>query len=262
MELNLTGKVAVVTGASRGIGLAITRALAEEEAFVVAGSNKGSPELDLLAERWRLHPVLVDLSTETGPDALIAESIAQYEHLDIVVNNVGAVRPRPAGYLAVTDADWTGTFAINFFAAVRTMRAALPHLVTRSKSSIVTISSVNAFLPDPMVVDYCAAKGALTNLCKALSKEFGSRGVRVNTVSPGPVETDLWLAEHGVAATLAQSQGARATDIQAGAAAQSVTGRFTRPEEIADLVLLLASDRTANVTGADFVIDGGLVTTI
>ncbi|MGZ0153601.1 SDR family NAD(P)-dependent oxidoreductase [Kribbella sp. WER1] len=262
MDLNLTGKVALVTGASKGIGLAIARALAEEGAFVVAGSLKGSPELDLLAERWRLQPVRVDLTTETGPAALVAETIAQYEQLDIVVNNVGAVRPRPDGYLSVTDQDWTDIFAINFFAAVRTMRAALPQLIRRTRSSIVTVSSVNAFLPDPLVIDYSAAKGALTNLCKSLSKEFGPQGVRVNTVSPGPVATDLWLGKEGMAATLAAVQGTQAADIQAGAAAQSVTGRFTRPDEVADLVLLLASERSANITGADFVIDGGLVTTI
>ena len=262
MELNLTGKVAVVTGASKGIGLAIARALAEEGAFVVAASHQGSAELDLLAERWRLQSMRVDLSTARGPTALISEAINQYEHLDILVNNVGAVRPRPDGYLCVSDEDWQSIFTINFFAAARTMRAALPHLLERTKSSIVTISSVNAFLPDPLVVDYSAAKGALTNLCKSLSKEFGPRGVRVNTVSPGPVETDLWLGRDGVAATLARAQGTHAVDIQARAAAESVTGRFTRPEEVADLVLLLASDRTSNVTGADYVIDGGLVTTI
>jgi NAD(P)-dependent dehydrogenase (short-subunit alcohol dehydrogenase family) len=262
MELNLTGKVAVVTGASKGIGLAITRALAEEGALVVAASLKGSPELDLLSERWHVQPMRVDLSTDTGPAALIAHAIDLYERVDILVNNVGGVRPRPDGYLAVTDEEWTSTFTLNFFAAQRTMRAALPHLVKRSTSSIVTISSVNAFLPDPLVVDYSAAKGALTNLCKSLSKEFGARGVRVNTVSPGPVDTDLWLGDSGVAATVAKAQGAQPADIQAGAAAQSVTGRFSRPHEVADLVLFLACDRTSNVTGADFVIDGGLITTL
>lgn len=261
-DLHLTGKVAIVTGASKGIGLAIARALAEEGAFVVAASQHGSPELDLIAERWHARSIAVDLSTASGPGSMVAETIEHFEHLDIVVNNVGAVRPRPQGYLSVSDEDWAGTFAINFLAAVRTMRAALPYLLQRTRSSIVTISSVNAALPDPLVLDYSAAKGALANLCKALSKEFGDRGVRVNTVSPGPVETDLWLGDDGIAATMAKEQGVHPDDVQAGAAAQSVTGRFTRPQEVADLVLLLASDRSSNITGADFVIDGGLISTI
>lgn len=261
MDLNLAGKVALVTGASKGIGLAITRALAEEGAQVVAGSLHGSPELEVLAERWQVYPVLVDLSAEAGPADLVEQAIDRHDHLDILVNNVGAVRPRPEGYLSVSDQDWTTTFTINLFAAVRTIRAAIPHLIRSGSSAIVTVSSVNAFLPDPLVADYCAAKAALSNLCKSLSKEFGSRGVRVNTVSPGPVETDLWLGEKGVAAVVAGAHGTPREDVKAGAAAESVTGRFTRPHEVADLVVLLASDRTSNVTGADYVIDGGLVTT-
>ena len=112
------------------------------------------------------------------------------------------------------------------------------------------------------MIDYSAAKAALTNFCKSLSKELGPSGIRVNTISPGPVETALWLGDHGVAQTVAQSAGVSPSDVAAHAAADAVTGRFTRPEEVADLALLLASDRTGNVTGADFSIDGGLVQTL
>jgi NAD(P)-dependent dehydrogenase (short-subunit alcohol dehydrogenase family) len=124
------------------------------------------------------------------------------------------------------------------------------------------VNSVNASLPDPLVIDYSAAKAALANFSKSLSKEVGPRGIRVNTVSPGPVSTGLWLGDQGVAASIAGATGAAAGDVAKQAAAQSVTGRFTRPEEVADLVLMLASDRTGNVTGADFAIDGGLITTL
>jgi NAD(P)-dependent dehydrogenase (short-subunit alcohol dehydrogenase family) len=261
MDLHLAGKIAVVTGASKGIGLAITRSLAAEGVRVVAGAMKGSAELDVIADQKDVHPVLVDLTTPGGPATLITEAVSRFGNIDILVNNVGAVRPRLEGFLAVTDEDWDWAMTINFFAAVRTIRAALPHLVTRSGASIVTISSVNAFLPDPSVIDYSAAKGALTNLCKSLSKEYG-RKVRVNTISPGPVQTDLWLGDAGVAATIARANGTTADAVAQQAAADASTGRFTYPHEIADLALFLASDRADNITGSDFLIDGGLIKTL
>jgi NAD(P)-dependent dehydrogenase (short-subunit alcohol dehydrogenase family) len=261
MDLHLAGKVAVVTGASKGIGLAITRSLAAEGVRVTAGAMKGSAELDVIADQKDVHPVLVDLTTPDGPATLITEAVSRFGRIDILVNNVGAVRPRLEGFLAVTDEDWDWAITINFLAAVRTMRAALPHLVTRNGASIVTISSVNAFLPDPSVIDYSAAKGALTNLCKSLSKEYG-RKVRVNTISPGPVQTDLWLGHAGVAATIARANGTTADAVARQAAADAATGRFTSPQEIADLALFLASDRADNITGSDFLIDGGLIKTL
>jgi len=261
MDLHLAGKVAVVTGASKGIGLAITRSLAAEGVSVVSGALKGSAELDVLADRKSVRPVLVDLTTPDGPATLIAEAISAFDGIDILVNNVGAIRPRLDGFLAVTDDDWDWAMTINFFAAVRTIRAALPHLVNRDGASIVTISSVNAFLPDPSVIDYSAAKGALTNLCKSLSQEYGGR-VRVNTISPGPVQTDLWLGDDGVAATVAHANGTTAATVARQAAAEAPTGRFTYPQEVADLALFLASNRAGNTTGSDFRIDGGLVKTL
>jgi NAD(P)-dependent dehydrogenase (short-subunit alcohol dehydrogenase family) len=146
-------------------------------------------------------------------------------------------------------------------AAVRTSRAVLPVMFAAGKGAIVNISSANAVLPDPAVMDYGAAKAALANFSKSLSKQAGPHGIRVNTISPGPVATELWLGDHGVAATVSRATGASAQDVQSHAAQQTVTGRFSRPEEVADLVLILASDRTANVTGADIAIDGGLIPT-
>ncbi|MFE2552145.1 SDR family NAD(P)-dependent oxidoreductase [Streptomyces sp. NPDC059355] len=262
MDLHLTDKVALVTGASKGIGLAVTRALAGEGALVVAAARTVDGPLAELAAGGRVRPVSVDLATADGPEHAVREAVAAFGGLDVLVNNVGAVRPRLGGFLSLTDEDWTWALNINFLTAVRTTRAALPHLIERGAASIVTVGSVNAFLPDPGVIDYGAAKAALTNFCKALSKEVGPHGVRVNTISPGPVETALWLGDQGVAATVAGGTGSTADDIVAGAAAQSVTGRFTRPEEVADLVLLLASDRAGNTTGSDHTIDGGLVATL
>jgi NAD(P)-dependent dehydrogenase (short-subunit alcohol dehydrogenase family) len=147
-------------------------------------------------------------------------------------------------------------------AAVRTVRAALPSMIQAGQGVIVTTSSVNSFLPDPAVMDYSSSKAALANFSKSLSKEVGPHGIRVNTVSPGPVTTALWLGEQGVAATVAGANGGNPADVAAEVAKQSVTGRFTHPDEVADLVVFLASGRSGNVTGADFVIDGGLISTL
>jgi len=261
MDLRLKGRSAVVTGASKGIGLAITRALADEGVSVVAGALRGSPELDELTTSAEVHFVSVDLTTTEGPGELVGAAVAELGGIDILVNNVGAVRPRLEGFLALTDDDWEWALTINFLAAVRTMRAAVPHLAERPGASIVTISSVNAFLPDPGVIDYSAAKGALANLCKSLSKELGP-GIRVNTVSPGPVRTDLWLGSGGVAAKVGGASGTDPDDVVRRQEAEASTGRFTTPDEVADLVLFLASERSANTTGSDFVVDGGLITTL
>ncbi|MET0885959.1 MAG: SDR family oxidoreductase [Mycetocola sp.] len=260
MDLHLSGKIAVVTGASKGIGLAVTRALVAEGVSVVAGARSVTDELVALSDTGQVLAVAIDLADADAPAELVSRA-AHFGGLDIVVNNVGAVTPRTTGFLDVTDDDWHATLNLTLMAAVRTTRAAIPLLLARGSGTVVTICSVNAYLPDPGVIDYSATKAAVWNLSKSLSKEFGPQGLRFNTISPGPVSTPLWLGENGVAATIAKSMGvsfdeARSRIIAGGGGFS--TGRFTEPEEVADLVLLLASNRAGNVTGADFLIDGGL----
>ncbi len=261
MDLELAGRRALVTGASKGIGLAVTRALVAEGATVVAGARGVTDDLAALVDDGQVEAVTVDLATLGGPAELVAAAVAAGP-LDVLVNNVGAVTPRLDGFAAVTDEQWAATFELTFMAAVRTTRAVLPAMLAAGRGSIVTTSSVNAFLPDPAVIDYGAAKAALANFSKALSKEVAAAGIRVNTVSPGPVSTALWLGEGGVAQTIAGRHGAAPEDVARQATGASATGRFTTPEEVADLVVLLAGGRAGNVTGADFVIDGGLIQTL
>lgn len=258
MDVRLDGQTAVVTGGSKGIGLAVTRALAGSGAHVIAGAKKSSAELDDLAKTGNVQPVEVDLAAPGGPATLVAAAAGR---IDVLVNNVGATHVRTGGFLSITDGDWLATLNLDLLAGVRACRAVLPAMLAAGSGSIVTLCSVNARLPEPGVLDYSAAKAGLAAFCKALSKEVGPQGIRVNIVSPGPVATDLWLGNSGVAQTISAATGAKPEEVASQAASQMVTGRFTHPSEVADVVLFLASGRAGNITGAEFTIDGGYVPT-
>ena len=252
MELGLSGRTAIVTGAGQGIGLAVTRVLTAEGAKVIAGSRTVT---DDLAAVPGVRAVAVDLATAEGCADLVA---AAGGRTDIVVNNVGMAPVRADGFLDVEDDMWLATWTLNVMAAVRVTRAALPLMLAAGRGSIVNVGSLNARLPDPTVIDYSASKAALVNLAKSWSKEFGPRGIRVNTVDPGPVATALWLGGSGVAQAIGRSSGQSPEQVAAAAAAGMLTGRFSTPDEIAAVVAFLAGDVAANITGSDVVIDGGM----
>jgi NAD(P)-dependent dehydrogenase (short-subunit alcohol dehydrogenase family) len=261
VDINLTDKIAIVTGASKGIGLAISQTLAAAGAHVIAGARHNTAELQELETVGSATFVAADLSTAEGPKALVAAA-AERGGIDILVNNTGAVTPRFDGLLSVSDDDWLASLSVNFLSAVRTTREAVPHLLARGGGPIVFIGSVNATLPEWNIVDYSATKAALANFAKSVSKEFGRRGIRVNTISPGPVATPLWLAEDGIAAQFAAASGATPDQVVDSVVAGSATGRFTTAQEVADLALFLASEHSGNIIGADIRIDGGYVTTL
>src|SRR5258707_959362 len=238
MDLGLAGRRAVVTGASRGIGFAVVERLVAEGVEVVAGALHSSPELADLAKNGPVRIVEVDLADPTGPGRLVDVAGAP---IDVLINNVGSAPARTGGFLSVTDDEWLVTINLNLLAAVRATRAALPAMLAAGRGAIVNTSSVNAVLPDPAVIDYSAAKAALANFSKALSKEVGGRGIRVNTVSPGPVATALWLGDHGVAATVAQAQGGDPQAVARETASEAATRRLTRTRPGGRLVLKLAN---------------------
>ena len=259
MDLELSDKVAVVTGASKGIGLAVVRELAAEGAKVVAGAR----HVQSLEGIEGVTPVSVDLGDPDGPARLIRRAVDERGRVDVLVNNVGAAHVRLDGFLRLSDADFEASLQLNFFAALRATRAAVEDMTKRQEGTVVNIASVNSFFePDGGVIDYGAAKAALVNLAKTLSQELGPSGIRVTSVSPGPVATDLWLGEHGVAETIGSASGEDANAVRDQMAASMPTGRFTTPREVATIVAVLASPRMANVTGANWVIDGGLVKTV
>jgi len=259
VDLQLEGKVAVVTGASKGIGLAVVKTLAGEGMHVVGGALS----VDGLQNLSGVTALELDLVDPAGAPRLVDEAIRRYGRVDVLVNNVGGVQLRLNGFLEVSDADFERSLQLNFYAALRATRAAIRVMVGDAGGSIVNIASVNSiYHTDGLVIDYGAAKAALLNVAKALSQEFGPKGIRVNSISPGPVATDLWLGDDGVAATIAKATGSDAKAVGAQAMSAMATGRFTAPEEVATLVALLASPRTGNVTGSNYLIDGGLIKTM
>jgi NAD(P)-dependent dehydrogenase (short-subunit alcohol dehydrogenase family) len=259
MDLELDGKIAVVTGASKGIGLAVAR----ERPAVGAGAAAGARTVDALEGLDGISAVAVDLGQPDGPGRLVAAALERHGRVDVLVNNVGAVRIRLDGFLGTSDDEFDWALQLNFFTALRATRAAIPPMLEQGGGAIVNVASVNAFFqPDAATIDYGAAKAAVLNLSQSLAQEFGPRGIHVNCVSPGPVETDLWLGEKGVAATVGGAAGIDPAAVREQTAAGIATRRFSTPQEVATLVALLASPRTTNVTGANYVIDGGLVKTM
>ncbi|CAM05427.1 NAD(P)-dependent dehydrogenase (short-subunit alcohol dehydrogenase family) [Saccharopolyspora erythraea NRRL 2338] len=256
MDMHLNGRTAVVTGASRGIGLAIVRALTAEGMAVLAGARTNSPELEATGARI----VRADLATPDGPQALVEQA----GDVDLLVNNVGGGDAGGVsgggivgGFLDVADEHWQHLFDVNFFSAVRTTRAALPGLLRR-RGAVINISSIGARMPHSGPIAYTTAKAALTAFGKALAEEVGPRGVRVNTVSPGAARTAMWEAPDGYGARLAESMKITQEQLLAGLpdATGVSTGRFVEPDEVAALVTFLASPHAPSILGADHVIDG------
>jgi NAD(P)-dependent dehydrogenase (short-subunit alcohol dehydrogenase family) len=264
MDLQLSGRTAVVTGASKGIGLAVAETLLDEGARVVAASRTRTPELDAL--RGDLLHVPVDLMDPDAPAEVVATAVKEFGALDVLVNNVGGPPPGRSyphdGFLSVSDADWMATLEFNLLSAVRATRAALPVILESDVASIVNVSSAVARQPASFNVEYCASKAALSNLTKALAEEFGPQGVRVNGVLPGPVLTPWWTDEGGAADGIAAMVGSDRDSVVATVAPemmQLTTGRLAEPQEIADAVVLLCSPRSASTMGAEFVVDSGLL---
>ncbi|MFE4462412.1 SDR family oxidoreductase [Nocardia tengchongensis] len=262
MDLGLNGKTALVTGASRGIGLAVTEALAEEGVRVVGVARTITPELEKVAAKT----VSADLSTSAGALAAVEAALAELGGIDILVNNVGggdADKFNLGNFLDISDDQWRKLFDLNLFGVVTTTRAALPSLIER-RGAIITVSSINSRLPAAGPSGYSEAKAALSAFGKRLSEQYGPQGVRVNTVSPGPVGTDIWRGPDHIGAMLAAANGIPQEQFLAALPGQFniAAGRIAEATEVAALITFLASERAAIINGADYVIDGGIIKTV
>lgn len=242
MELGFADKVCLVTGSTGGIGLEVARRLRDEGARVVTSGRRETGVGDL--------HVAADLTERGAAEQLVAAAVERFGQIDGLVNNVGGTDIRALGEL--TDDDWQRSFELNLMTAVRTTRAALPHMP--GGSSIVNVSSTAAKRPSSGMPDYSVMKAAMLSFSRLVADLHASDGIRCNAVTPGPTATEIWLGAGG----LAEQQGER-DEVLAKVAAGRPLGRLAEPGEIADVIVFLLSPRASYVTGAAWSVDGGTV---
>jgi 3-oxoacyl-[acyl-carrier protein] reductase len=248
MELNLSSKVAVVTGASKGIGAAIAKALAAEGASVVvnyASSKAGAETIiaDITRDGGKAVAAGGDVATRAGAKGVIDAAIKQYGRLDVLVNNSGVYEFAPLE--DVSEEQFHRHFNINVLGVLLTTQAAAPHL--EAGASVINVSSVVTSITPPNSAVYTGTKGAVDAITGVLAKELGPRKIRVNSINPGMVETEGTV-----------TAGIIGSDLEKEAVAQTPLGRTGQPGDIADVAVFLASNDSRWLTGEKLVASGGI----
>jgi NAD(P)-dependent dehydrogenase (short-subunit alcohol dehydrogenase family) len=252
-----TGQRVLVTGGTRGIGEAIVNRLRRGGALVLATARTipadGEPELFIQA----------DVSTRAGADHVIRTTLDRLGGLDTLINSLGGSSAPSGGALALSDDIWQQEFELNLFSAVRLDRGFLPTMLKQRAGVIIHVSSIQRTLPLwESTLAYAAAKAALTNYSKGLSKEVGPQGIRVNSVAPGFTETKAAERLIERLATQTETDTTTARQNLMNSLGGIPLGRPNRPEEVAELVAFLVSARAASITGSEYVIDGGNIPTV
>lgn len=256
-QTEFEGKRALVTGGTKGMGQAIVRRLAGAGATVLTTARSAPEERTEAA-----HFVEADIATADGVDNVIRTVKKDLGGVDIIVHVVGGSSTPPGGALALSDEDWLHALNWNLLAAVRLDRGLLPLMVEQGSGAIVHISSIQRRMPlYETTLAYAAAKAALSNYSKGLSNEFAPRGIRINTVSPGFIQTG---AADAMIDRIATETGSRESALQQlmDSLGGIPFGRPGLPEEVGELVAFLVSDRARSINGSEYVIDGGTIPTV
>jgi 3-oxoacyl-[acyl-carrier protein] reductase len=252
VDLGISGRACVVTGASRGIGLAAARALAAEGARVLLVARSEPEELPPGGVWFE-----ADVTAEGAAERIVEECTRRFGQVDVLVNNAGTSRARELEEL--TDDEWEEQWQLHVMASMRLMRLAAPAMAARGWGRIVNVGSSSGKRPSLSNAAYSVTKAAQHALSRVFADTYAGDGVLVNAVAPGPVESPLWMAEGGLADQAAERSGVSREEALESARSKIPLGRFGREDEIAWVIAFLCSERASNVTGSTWSADGGAV---
>lgn len=264
MDLGLSGRACIITGGSRGIGLATATALSAEGASVLLVA-RGADALESAAARCvaaggRAQVLATDITDPAAAEQICAACHEHFGRLDVLVNNAGTSAVRSLQEL--TDAEWQAQWELHVMAPMRLMRTAAPQMAGQGWGRVVNVSSSSGKRPSQTNAAYSVTKAAALSLSRAFADAYASAGVLVNAVAPGPVADELWLGPGGLADQNARAQGISREEMLEAAAKRVPLGRYAEPQEIAAVIVFLCSEAAANVVGAAWSADGGTVPVI